>query len=100
MKILVFTDLHGSLNSLKALMNTVDYKTADKIIFLGDVAIGCSRPNECIELLKEMKCICLLGNNDSYVVDHIPQVNFDINEEIKLMDLAGYPYEKQKIKKN
>jgi len=77
MKILVFTDLHGSLNSLKSLINTDDYKTADKIIFLGDVAIGCSRPNECIELLKKMNCICLLGNNDSYVVDHIPQVDFD-----------------------
>ena len=26
-------------------------------------------------------------------------IEFDISEEIKLMDLAGYPYEKQKIKK-
>lgn len=77
MKILVFTDLHGSLNSIKALFNTNDYKTADKVVFLGDVAIGCSRPNECVELLKTTNCICLLGNNDTYVVDHIPQVDID-----------------------
>lgn len=87
MKILVFTDLHGSLNSLNALINTEDYKAADKIIFLGDVAVGCSRPNECIELLKKMNCICLLGNNDSYVIDHIPQVDFNefSNEKIAMI---------------
>ena len=85
MKILVFTDLHGSLNSLKALINSEDYKVADKVIFLGDATIGCSRPNECIELLKEMNCICLLGNNDSYVIDHIPQVDYDELSNDKLL---------------
>jgi len=75
MKIVVFADLHGSLNSLKALIKTEDFKQADKIIFLGDVAVGCSRLNECVDLLVENECVCLLGNNDGYVVDHIPEVD-------------------------
>ncbi len=75
MKIVVLADLHGSLNSLKALMSTDDFKNADKIIFLGDVAVGCSRLNECVDLLTENNCICLFGNNDGYVVDHIPEVD-------------------------
>ena len=75
MKIVVFTDLHGSFNSLKSLVNCEDFKTADKIIFLGDVVVGCSRSNECIDYLKKLDCICLLGNNDSYVVNHIPEVD-------------------------
>ena len=88
MKILVFSDLHGSLNALKALMNTNDYITADKVIFLGDIVVGCSRPNECIELLKKLDCICLLGNNDSYIANHIPDADkaeFS-NEKLSMID--------------
>ena len=75
MKILVFTDVHGSFNSLINLTKTKDFKTADKVIFLGDVCIGCSRPNKCIDLLKNLDCVCLLGNNDSYVSSHIPKAD-------------------------
>ena len=71
MKILVFSDVHGSLNSLKALEQTADFATADKVIFLGDVAFGCSRPNECIELINKWNCKCILGNNDFYIIDHV-----------------------------
>lgn len=83
MKIVVFSDLHGSLNSLKALINTIDFKTADKRIFLGDAVVGCSRPNDCLNLLKNINCVCILGNNDGYVASHIPEVDkveFDNNK--------------------
>ena len=75
MKILVFTDVHGNLSCLEALANTEDFKSADKIIFLGDVIIGCSRPNECINFLKNINCIKILGNNDFYISRHIPEVD-------------------------
>lgn len=75
MKILVFTDIHGSLNSLLSLKETEDFKNADKVIFLGDAVIGCSRPNECIELITKLNCECVVGNNDCYVCDHVPSVD-------------------------
>lgn len=75
-KILIFSDLHGSLNALKSLMQTDDWKSADKRIFLGDIAIGFSRPNQCIDLLKKEDCICLLGNNDDYIANKIPQADY------------------------
>ena len=78
MKILVFTDLHGSLNALKALSQTQDFKQADKVVFLGDVTFGCSRPNECLDLLKQLKCdVYILGNNDSYICNHIPEADLE-----------------------
>lgn len=76
MKIVVFTDIHGSFNSLIQLFSTDDFKNADKKIFLGDVVVCCSRPNQCVTLLKNSDCICLLGNNDMYVVDHIPKEDY------------------------
>ena len=73
MKILVFSDLHGSLNALKELIKTYDFKYADKRIFLGDVAFGCSRPIECLKLIQQCDCECILGNNDFYITDYIPK---------------------------
>ncbi len=75
MKILVFTDLHGNLNALNALIETEDFMSADERIFLGDVCIGFSRLNECIELLKNFDCIKILGNNDAYVCDKVPKAD-------------------------
>ncbi len=87
MKIFAFTDVHGSLNALRAIEKTEDFKTADKKIFLGDVVFGCSRPNECVEFLKKNECICILGNNDSYVVDHIPEVDVAEFDSGKLVQM-------------
>ena len=42
---------------------------------MGDVCIGCSRPNECIQLLDKLDCEKIIGNNDIYVCDHIPKVD-------------------------
>lgn len=77
MKILVFSDVHGSLNSLKSLISSDYYKNADKVIFLGDAVMGFSRPNECVELLKDMKCECVIGNNDYYICNNTYCESFD-----------------------
>ena len=74
-KILVFADVHGNYGVLEQLEKTQDYQTADMKIFLGDVVLGFARPNECIQFLAQNNCKCLLGNNDIYVCEHIPQVD-------------------------
>lgn len=84
MKILLFSDLHGSLNALNKLAKTNDWKDADKRIFLGDVVVGFSRPDECIDVLKKTDCICLLGNNDDYIANKIPQADLKEFHEGKL----------------
>ena len=93
MKVVVFTDVHGSLNSLKAFMGLEDFKTADKLIFLGDVSLGCSRVDECINLLKNIDCICLLGNNDGYVKVVQDECNgFKIIEMNNSTVIREYPF--------
>lgn len=84
MKILVFADLHGNLCGLNALLETNDYKSADKTIFLGDIAFGCSRPNECITLLNKENITCILGNNDRYIAyNHIAEKELHTFDEGK-----------------
>jgi len=89
MKLLVFSDLHGSLNSLNALINTDDFKKADKVISLGDITFGCSRPNDCINLLIKNNIICLLGNNDSYIAyNYIPKKDLHTFDNGKYQQMA------------
>ncbi len=90
MKLFIFTDVHSNLNALKAIMSTEDFKTADQRIFLGDVMFGCSRPNECTELLRNMNITCILGNNDGYIFDHLPKEAEQFFNETKFKQMEYF----------
>ncbi len=72
-KILVYADVHGNLDALIKLKKTRDYKTATKIIFLGDSVTMCDRSKECLEEILNGKEIYLLGNHDSYCANGLPK---------------------------
>ena len=98
-KILVFADVHGNYSVLEQLEKTKDYQTADIKIFLGDAIMGFSRPNDCLEFLAKNGCKCVLGNNDSYVCDHIPQVDLqefsqEKIEQVEFMEKLVTPQNK------
>lgn len=72
MKVLVFSDVHGNLESLKAILNIIDNNNYDKVIFLGDLVDFGPNPNECIDLLKKHKdIIYLYGNHELYLSGNI-----------------------------
>ena len=71
MKIFVFQDIHSNIEALSAIENTSDYKDADIRIFLGDL-IGLGPDcQECVDKIKTMDTINLMGNHDYWVADHI-----------------------------
>ncbi len=73
MKILVFSDIHGNSYAYKSLLESKDYKTADLRICLGDyIAMG-PQSNKVLKRAILENCIMLLGNNDSYVINGLPQ---------------------------
>jgi len=76
MKICVFTDIHGNLDSLHLLMQTNDFKTADLKICLGDAVVMGPYPNECCEALLKNNCVWLMGNHDSYITNGLPEEEY------------------------
>ena len=79
MKIAVFTDVHGNLKALKAVLEQIEEKKADKAIFLGDIFQRGNEEIECLELLKNSGAICLKGNCELYLaygVDIDPDVEY------------------------
>lgn len=76
MKICVFTDIHGNLESLNLLMQTNDFKTSDLKICLGDAVVMGPYPNECCEALLKNDCIWLMGNHDCYIANGLPEEEY------------------------
>lgn len=68
MNIILFSDIHGNVEALKAILDHIQ-EQYDKVIFLGDaIGIGPSS-KECIELLKESNIECILGNHELYYLN-------------------------------
>ena len=79
MKIAVFTDVHGNLKALKSVLEQINNKKVDKVIFLGDIFQRGNEEIECLELLKNSGAICLKGNCELYLehgVDIDPDVEY------------------------
>lgn len=74
-KIAIISDIHGNLESLKAVLNDIKEKNIDKIICLGDIIAKGSNQHECIELIKNNCDIVLCGNCDEYFTSNIDLSN-------------------------
>ncbi len=63
MKLLVFGDIHGNIIALEKVLDS--YKDeVDKIVSHGDVVNYGPWSNECMELLEDINCTCLMGNHE------------------------------------
>lgn len=70
-KIAIISDIHGNLESLKAVLNDIKERNIDKIICLGDIIAKGSNSHECVELIKSNCDIILRGNCDEYFTSNI-----------------------------
>lgn len=79
MKIAVFSDVHGNLKALQAVLDQIKGENAELTVFLGDVFQRGNEETECLDLLMESGVICLKGNCELYVqygVDIDPDVEY------------------------
>lgn len=67
MKIAVFSDIHGNIGALEAVMNDIKTENVDKLICLGDLVGYGPYPNEVIELIKSQNIPTVMGNYDDGV---------------------------------
>ena len=76
MKFLILSDIHANLTALEAVL--ADATEYDAVWVLGDIVGYGPDPNQCIELVKTLpNLICLLGNHDAAVLNHIKDITFN-----------------------
>lgn len=89
MKIAVFSDIHGNLKALKAVLKQIKEENVDLTIFLGDIFQRGNEEIECLELLKDNEIVCLKGNCELYM-----EYGVDIDPDVEY--LRGYYDEMRK----
>ncbi|MDO7137987.1 metallophosphoesterase family protein [Algibacter lectus] len=73
MRIIAIGDIHGGLKGLVQLLNKLEVRDEDELIFMGDYVDGWSESAQVvqflIELSKKIKCIFIRGNHDVWCED-------------------------------
>ena len=90
MRIFIFSDVHGDIYPLKELEGNKDFIDADLKIFLGDFVTFGPHSDEVVQWFKSRKdIICLIGNNDSYVVNGLTDEERKEKSKEKLEHLSN-----------
>lgn len=77
MKLVVFSDVHGNLESLRRVVEEFRKIEPDMIVSLGDVVGYAARPGECVDLVMETADITIAGNHDFAVSGLTPISSFN-----------------------
>jgi len=65
MRFAIISDIHANIEALDSFFESIKDNPVDEIICLGDLVGYNASPNECIELIREKKIKCLMGNHDA-----------------------------------
>jgi predicted phosphodiesterase len=69
MKIAFISDTHANVHALESVLKDIKKQKVDRTIFLGDASTLGIRPVETLDLLQSLKCDCILGNHDEFMID-------------------------------
>ena len=76
MRLLLLSDIHANRFGLEAVLEAAKCQY-DQILCLGDVVGYGAHPNECCEILRDLKSWCLLGNHDSAAINRLSIADFN-----------------------
>jgi predicted phosphodiesterase len=76
-KLGIFSDVHGNLEALSAVVGLLRAKGATQFVCCGDVVGYGPDPNACVEAIRNMHCTCVAGNHDYGVVGRVPHDRFN-----------------------
>ena len=68
MRIAVFSDVHGNLTALEAVLADVAARDVDEVIFAGDLCLVGPRPSRCLRRVREAGITSIYGNTDDWVL--------------------------------
>jgi len=64
----VFSDIHGNVQALRAVLERMDEREVDCRLCLGDIVGYGGNPNECVDAVRRSGARCIAGNHDHAVL--------------------------------
>ena len=68
MRVALFSDVHGNAVAFDAFLADLDEQRVDLVVCLGDHAQGGQQPAECLERLRDLECLAVMGNSDDFLL--------------------------------
>ena len=68
-RVALISDIHGNAIALREVLRAIERRGADQVVCLGDVATLGVAPGEVIDTLQGLRCPCIMGNHDEYLLD-------------------------------
>ncbi len=73
----IYSDIHGNLEALQAVLDSMKALGVERRICLGDLVGYCANPNECVDIIREKSDLVILGNHDSVALGRESSENFN-----------------------
>ena len=68
MRLAVFSDVHGNLSALEAVLADIAAQAVDETVFAGDLCVFGPRPAECVERVRSAAPSAVYGNTDEWLI--------------------------------
>jgi len=88
MRIGLISDLHGNLLALEAVLAKLDEEAVDRLVCLGDVAVG-PWSSDTVKRVAALDCPCIVGNWDAWMLDGVPPVG-DSDAGRMLLEMGSF----------
>lgn len=79
MRLGLISDLHGNLSALEAVLGELEREGVDRIVCLGDVAVG-PLPSETLNRVRDLGCPVVMGNWDAAFVAGLPPATDELSQ--------------------
>lgn len=77
MKIAIISDIHSNPNALLDVLEDIKHQKCDRVVCLGDIVGYGYDPNLCIDICRDKKIECFMGNHDAGLVGSLSLVWFN-----------------------
>lgn len=68
MRLALFSDVHGNLSGLEAVLTEIDREAVEMVVFVGDLCQMGPRPADCVRAVRERRLAAVRGNTDEWLV--------------------------------
>ena len=73
----ILSDIHGNFEALQAVTDLCKEEGVKDILCLGDIVGYGANPKECLDIIRELKAVCIAGNHDWAVSGKLDPVYFN-----------------------
>lgn len=77
MRFAIIADIHGNLEALNQVWQSIKHQEIDEILCLGDIVGYGPNPNECVERVRKMGAKTVVGNHDYALFDEAGLEHFN-----------------------